>query len=602
MYQDPIDYTSVLIGAKLTSVSTQRATVSNQSGIGEALGPLTKLLAEALGFSGAKKVLTKAKQSVPSRAPKTGIIGTRDVPTMTRRAPEPAFGRPPGASRVPDMYSVLTGRPNTNAQVADAIEAQAPELAAVIRGNFPEGPSSSSYNYQPGLDFRFPAGSQNLVPTTSTRGRVTPAGTNVGGRPYTPESMASPRNVETTRIAGTERLVDLPDAPARIPQGQQEIDFRSTRQILGGQPFMRAPGVRGVGPSSFMEGGQPGALVRSPGGMFDTGENFTNIPVDVQVIDPETVRTVAGVPDVLAGRGVRFGNLGELFSTLTPEQKRTALGLTGASAGIVGVSQLYDAFKTPQEQASTSLDLAAQPSSQAVVNPSTTPLAADPNPPGTGVVLPDAATTAQPTRSLTPEESAALNNYQSTTLGALQQSAPVAGAIASAMAPRDPSYYTPERGGIEQYYIDRANYVRMLDSGALRQMTETVMSTAQDAAQAQAFEQWAEANPTLAYELVNRMQNANPNANQQSGQSLTSSTLGSTLGTDNAANAQGQGETAAAKFDVERIINTPLDRFALNQGYGDLYDAARAIQYPRLQRTQDFARDVRLGQSMGAMQ
>lgn len=525
------------------------------------LMPFVQGLADMLGFGGARKVLTEAAQSVPSRAPKTGIIGTRDVPTMTRRAPEPAFGRPPGASRVPDMYSVLTGRPNANAQVADAIEAQAPELAAVIRGNFPEGPSSSSYNYQPGLDFRFPAGSQNLVPTTSTRGRVTPAGTNVGGRPYTPESMASPRNVETTRIAGTERLVDLPDAPARIPQGQQEIDFRSTRQILGDQPLMQAPGV------------------------------------------PARVTSSADVPDVLAGRGIQFGNLGELFSTLTPEQKRAALGLTGASAGIVGVAQLYNAFnKTPQEQASTSLDLAAQPSSQAVVDPSTTPLAADPNPPGTGVVLPDAATTAQPTRSLTPEESAALNNYQSTTLGALQQSAPVAGAIASAMAPRDPSYYTPERGGIEQYYIDRANYVRMLDSGALRQMTETVMSTAQDAAQAQAFEQWAEANPTLAYELVNRMRNADPNANQQSGQSLTSSTLGSTLGTNNAANAQGQGETAAAKFDVERIINTPLDRFALNQGYGDLYDAARPIQYPRLQRTQDFARDVRLGQSMGAMQ
>jgi len=545
----------------------------------QVLMPFAKALADMLGFSGARKVLTEAAQSAPSRAPKTGIIGTRDVPTMTRRAPEPAWGAPAGASRMPEMMRVLTGRPNPNAQVADALEAQAPELAAVIRSNIPEGPSSSAYNYQPGLDFRFPAGSKNLVPTTSTRGRVTPAGTNVGGRPYTPESMASPRNVETTRIAGTERLVDLPDAPARIPQGQQEIDFRSTPQTLGGQP---------------------GALVRLPGGMVDTGESFTNIPVDVRVVDPETMRAISGVPDVLAGRGVQFGNLGELFSTLTPEQRRTALGLTGASAGIVGVSQLYDAFKTPQEQAETSLAIAAQPSSQTVVDPSTTPLAADPNPPGTGVVpvSPDPVSTGQ---SLTPEESAALNQHQSDTLGALQQSAPVAGAIARAMAPRDPSYYTPERGGIEQYYTDRANYVRMMDSGALRQMTESIMGTAQDAAQALALEQWAEANPTLAYELVNRMQNANPNANQQTGQSLTSSALGSSLGTDNAANAQGQGESAVAQFDVDRIIDTPLDRFNLKQGYGDLYDAARPIQYPSLQRTEDFARDVRLGQSMGVM-
>ena len=516
-----------------------------------------RALADMLGFSGARKVLTEAAQSAPSRAPKTGIIGTRDVPTMTRRAPEPAFGRPPGASRVPDMYSVLTGRPNANAQVADAIEAQAPELAAVIRGNFPEGPSSSAYNYQPGLDFRFPAGSQNLAPTTSTRGRVTPVGTNVGGRPYTPESMASPRNVETTRIAGTERLVDLPDAPARIPQGQQEIDFRPTRQILGDQPLMQAPGV------------------------------------------PARVTLSADVPDVLAGRGVQLGNLGELFSRLTPDQQK-ALMLGGASVGVLGTAGLYNAFQTPQEQAETSLDIAAQPSSQTVVDPSTTPLAADPNPPGTGVVLPSAGTV-PPAQSLTPEQSAALNEYQSTTLGALQQSAPVAGAIASAMAPRDPSYYTPERGGIKQYYTDRANYVRMMDSGALRQMTESIMGTAQDAAQAQALEQWAEANPTLAYELVNRIQNANPNANQQTGQSLTSSALGSSLGTDNAANAQGQGESAVAKFDVDRIINTPLDRFSLKQGYGDLYDAARPIQYPSLQRTEDFARDVRLNQSMGVM-
>ena len=513
----------------------------------EVLMPFARALADMLGFSGAKKVLTEAAQSAPSRAPKTGIIGTRDVPTMTRRAPEPAWGAPPSASRMPEPMRVLTGRPNPNAQVADAIEAQAPELAAVIRSNIPEGPSSSAYNYQSGLDFRFPAGSQNLVPTTSTRGRITPVGTNIGGRPYTPESMASPRNVETTRIAGTERLVDLPDAPARIPQGQQEIDFRSTRQVLGDQPLMQAPGV----------------------------------------------------PDVLAGRGVQFGNLGELFSRLTPSQQK-ALMLGGAGAGIVGVSNLYDALKTPQEQAETSLGIAAQPSSQIVVDPSTTPLAPDPNPPGTGVVSPS-ADTASPTQSLTPEQSAALGEYQSTALGALQQSAPVAGAIARAMAPRDPSYYTPERGGIEQYYTDRANYVRMMDSGALRQMTESIMGTAQDAAQAQAFEQWVEANPTLAYELVNRMQNTNPNANQQTGQSLTTSALGSSLGTDNAANAQGQGESAAAKFDAARIINTPLARFALNQGYGDINDAARPIQYPRLQRTQDFARDARLGQNMGVM-
>lgn len=459
----------------------------------------------------------------------------------SRQAPMPAFGMPRGGMSQAQM--VREGIPTVNSQVADSLQATAPELAAVIRANEVAGPPSSAYNFQPGLDLRNPAGSVSLVETISRRGKVTPEGTKIGGRMYDPRSFATPRNAETTRIAGTDRMVDRPDAPSRMPEGQMEMDMRSTRE-----------------------------MVESAGG----GRTAPSIPA-------------AAMPQRVGGTGV-MQDLGALVRNLPPQAR---VGLAGA--GLMGAGLMIPGVDRELAEE-------ADPANQVAVSPSVAPLAST----DMGAQdlrqgrSPDPVVSAMDVQvQLTPDQNAALREQQSSVTERVQQSDPVASAALQAIAPRDPSYYTPERGGIEQYYQDRKNFVAAMDSGELAEMAQQVQEISAARDEEAQLEEWAMANPTLAYELINRAQMANPGQNEQSGQQVTSQALGSSLGTNNAANAQGQAEAAGAQYDVSVMGGSPLQMAAELQKNNELISAAAPIQYPRLQRAQDFANEALRRLQMG---
>lgn len=497
----------------------------------------------------------------------TGLIGTRDaVPNVARQAPVPEFGNPPALNQIPEAMRVALGRsaaptvPGPNAAVADSLQDSAPDLANLIRANdaLEAGPSASQFNYQPGIPFRFPAGSRSLADTVSTRGRTTPAGTSVGGRPYTPESMASPRNVETGRMAGAPRQADAPDAPARMPQGQREIDMRSNPELLMAQAYRTAPGVT------------PAA-----GSAADVGRS--------------------NVMNRMSGMGVQQGSINDLLKGMSREDL-AAMAVGGGLVATPVIAQMLG-VRGPEEERAM-LDVEAQPNVTTVVSPSTPPL----SPPGGDVQPSNIAGGLDPVNpqlTLTGDQNAALRQQQSNVIAAVSQSDPIAAQIVNAVAPRDPSYYTPERGGIEQYYKDRENYVRGMDEGDLQSMVADIQATAANDQQQAALGEWAASNPGLAYELIRKATMTNPGQNQQSGQQVTSQALGSSLGTNNAANAEGQGQAAASQVRAEGYANSPLEQAARIQANNEIISAAAPITYNRLQRTQDFAREAALRQQMG---
>ena len=544
-----------------------------------------------------RPVLQRASQAakqqlgppLPTRAPQTGNIGGRVIVTPTRQAPVPEFGNRGVLPGISEMARIRTGAdPVTAEATAAAIEKTAPDLANIIRQNagqasFPSSPSASAYNYyQPGLPLRFPAGATNLVPTTSTAGRITPAGTRVGGRPYTPESMASPRNVETARIAGTERLADLPDAPARIPGGQMSIDFSPNRQI-----------------------GEEAAA-----SMDSTAPELASI-----------FRQNAGI-DPMRPMGVQVTDLQSLIQNMTPAQ-RASMGLVGAGSTVAGLGQIISdranqeqamrnfgqfteadaaAYEANRQQAMrnigqfTEADAAAyEANRQQAVNPTlvgSQKFSAPVVPPSVPPLAPPPATsTGAP---LTRDQSQALSQYISSTQESMQQTDPVSAGVARMVAPRDPSSY----GNIGDYYADRERFVSAMSNGSLRDLINRVGQTAQDQAQEIALQSWATANKPLAYELINRMQMANPAANQQSGEQVTTSTYGSAMGDNNQANAMGQANASAAQIDSFMAPNE-LEVANRRQRNNEILSATQPFERPVLTPTRNFMQDVNFRQQLG---
>ena len=158
---------------------------------------------------------------------------------------------------------------------------------------------------------------------------------------------------------------------------------------------------------------------------------------------------------------------------------------------------------------------------------------------------------------------------------ALAQSDPMAAAINRAMEPMSPEKYTPERGGIAQYYADREAYAR---SGPARKQVGDMLAVAMEADPN--MKTWAQQNPALAYELVRR-QMADPNANQQSAEAITTTTTNTSLGSDLEANALGNAEAAG-----EAAVNP-------NQGSYDMESATQPITQPVLERVDQYQRIMR---------
>jgi len=536
-------------------VGQQKAASDFIYGLIDMLGLGNKATREAV-----RPVLQRASQAakqqlgpaLPTRAPQTGVIGTRGIVTP-RQAPVPEFGNRGVLPGISEMARIRTGAdPVTAEATAAAIEKTAPDLANIIRQNarqasFPSSPSASAYNYyQPGLPLRFPAGATNLVPTTSTAGRITPAGTRVGGRPYTPESMASPRNVETARIAGTERLADLPDAPARIPGGQMSIDFSPNRQI-------------GEEAAASMDSTAPelASIFRQNAGidpMRPMGVQVTDLQSLIQNMTPAqrasmglvgAGSTVAGLGQIISDRANQeqaMRNIGQFteadaaaYEANRQKAMRNIGQFTEADAAAYEANRQKAmrnfgqfteadaaAYEANRQQAVDPTLVGSQKFSAPVVPPSVPPLAP---PPATSTGAP-----------LTRDQSQALSQYISSTQESMQQTDPVSAGVARMVAPRDPSSY----GNIGDYYADRERFVSAMSNGSLRDLINRVGQTAQDQAQEIALQSWATANKPLAYELINRMQMANPAANQQSGEQVTTSTYGSAMGDNNQANAMGQ--------------------------------------------------------------
>ena len=138
-----------------------------------------------------------------------------------------------------------------------------------------------------------------------------------------------------------------------------------------------------------------------------------------------------------------------------------------------------------------------------------------------------------------------------------------------------------------------------MTSGELQDMADAIKMAAESQQQSDSLDQWAKANPALAYELINRASMRNPGQNQQSGQQVTSQALGSSLGTDNAANAAGQASAAGQQVDATAYSQNGLERASRIQQNNELISAAAPITYDRLQRTQDFAREAALRNRMG---
>ena len=158
---------------------------------------------------------------------------------------------------------------------------------------------------------------------------------------------------------------------------------------------------------------------------------------------------------------------------------------------------------------------------------------------------------------------------------ALAQSDPMAAAINRAMEPMSPEKYTPERGGIAQYYADREAYAR---SGPARKQVGDMLAVAMEADPN--MKTWAQANPGLAYELVRR-QMVDPNANQQSAEAITTTTTNTSLGSDLEANALGNAEAAG-----EATVNP-------NQGSYDIEAATNPITQPVLERVDQYQQIMR---------
>lgn len=498
-------------------------------------------------------------------------------PTAIQRQIDDAGGITMGSRSVPSMRDLgAAPRPEFGPEALEVLEASGQKVPATLQmlrkaRERLAAPTSAEYNYQPSLGLRFPAGARAITEYLTSRGAVRQPGTGLGGQPYNPMAMASPDNIDVIRGANTMRLPDLddlPDAPARIPQGQLDapLDFRSNREVMSEQPLMAAPrvtapgagGGRGVTSSTETIEFDPGALVRSPGG---------------QIRDP--MRPMV-TQDPMRPRGVQVVDLDEAFRksklplefSMDPRQ-RLIVGATGAIASLPLVAQVLRGQQPMSQEPSEMFG----PPDQA-------PDAGDGEfgggslPPGTGVATPPPETT------LTPEQAGALNQNQEEILTTLQQSDPASSAAIRAVAPKSPENYA----NIGDYYRDRAIFVKSLKDGTFQRIVDAIKADA--GANAENLGTWAEANRNLAYDYAVRNQLV-PELTQQTGESVATMGVGSALGDNNDASAVGMANAEADNVGAAMGVGGDLERAAAIQKNNEIISATQPIARPNLQRSQD---------------
>jgi len=519
--------------------------------------------------------LRKMGASVPSQ-PGPGLLGTRNVSTSRQlgQAPVPAFGpgarpsapAPGGAPGVRGVSPLAQNRPPAPLAEAPTPPVRYPEptrgetarqITMLKPGEGEVGSMGTRLTYRPGTE----GVSGRLGSTTYGQGAEIGATSAyprmpVGSSPQDQMRLSSQMNrgASTAEMPGTPLLGTRGDnqyvapRPAFGPGATGEALDRTVDLAFGGS--------RGGGGAlgRVAQGSPGGALVRSPGGEM----------VDELMVDPVRVREIFETsPELLAGTlrnaagGLQTANLGSLLSD---PKTLAALGLISAGGGYGLASMLAGG-----EQDKTGQTTAEAPGVPPV-RPFFTEDGAVPLGEGAAPAVPSAGA-AGSSAAAAPIITSGGEQRESAVREALAQAAPGAAAVQRATEPMSPERYR----SIEDYYAARQAYASNADK---RRELMRFMEGQSPQLGAQ-LSQWAEANPTLAYEYQRR-QLANPAANQQSAESITTTTITTPMGSETSANAVGNAEATG-----EAVVNP-------SQGSFEMADATRPQIQSNLQRVQDF--------------
>jgi len=327
-------------------------------------------------------------------------------------------------------------------------------------------------------------------------------------------------------------------------------------------------------PGGSLAGAPEGALVRSPGGVVDTGESFTNIPVDVSVVDPELRQLAAAVR--ASNAGVQMGDLSRLASVfrngvdprvgLAAGAAATGLGLNAALSSIFGGQPGSEAEPKVMFRDSDGAPLGAvDDSTVRAAEAAAQRGATDPSAPGRAIV----------TRG---------DGGASARREAMAQADPLRAKAERALEPRDPS--DPRyKGDIAKYYSERAEYAR--NPLAASELVDYAKQQFAGKENEKQLIQWAMANPELVYEMQ-RKANMNQAANQQSGESVTTTQVTSPMGPDVTASAIGNSEAVAQEAVTPSRID--LATQSMLQKAREMRDATRPQVQPRLQTAEQAVR------------
>ena len=360
------------------------------------------------------------------------------------------------------------------------------------------------------------------------------------------------------------------------PNGNKVINF-----IEAGNDLPTAVRLAQGGPmvptrgSAMTRPGDPGSLVRSPGGSV---VNQTVEDVSVRVLDPEMLSAaVPGVqkadfgllrnvdPAILAGLGLTAGGLG------VAGLSRMAGGGDRAPSMPQGINEAVDQMAgQPETQPSPTLEtpVTAQPPGVPPIDPTVAP----PTVPG---AVPPGGSNVDPTL---PAPVVTNGDRASERREQLAQADPRVAAAERLMEPMSPERYK----NIADYYRDRAAYSAQPE--VKRELLKYVGGTGGSPQMSADLEIWAQKFPGLAYEMQRRAL-ANPAANQQSPEAVSTPTVvGTQMGSDNTmANPIGAAEAVGSQ-----AVNPTA-------GGADLEDATRMIQGVKLQRGQNLLESVLMG-------
>ena len=538
---DPAQVRAALSGARQLppDLSAQVGIVRNAMSNVDNIPPT---LAENLGLGPASNRI--AREAYGGDGPvRGGLIGTRDISAIEGQAPVPQWGR----GQVPEG---LGGGLPSRAQLSSTNPNYFPDVVVRETG-------TTAGAVQPRLDLRSPAGSSSSRSYTTSRGAVRPEGTPQGGRMYSPEAMSR----ETNMFPGPSIMDDVPQTLIpEVSPGQTSINFG--RKIFVPEIDQSGGMIRKTGGSSTRQGG--GAIVRSGPGAVSTGEEFTNIPIDVQVLERAGLNPAA----------VGASNVGamqiDLNDPLVQNLLRGAGAVTGGAAFGFGVGQMSQGDVRREEQGQVPMTGAEdaepprnEPGSVIQETEAAGPVLVRDN---DGSVVSDSdRPTVQPSSPNTIVTRG--DQGASDRRAALQQSDPARATAERFAEPMDPSKYSSPA----EYFAAVRNYATQSDVREM--MREAGIRLAAQRGTDADLGAWAASNPQLMYELQ-RQSMAAPQLSEQSGDSVTTTQTVSSLGGDSNASAIGYGAygAAAAQGDIQA---------------SDIAAAAAPLPLPKLERKGD---------------